>query len=148
MRESDDGMAEGTATVERDRKDVNRTIRVLEGDLPPQPVVERGSVLETQLDALKEMKDAYGKWACISDYGKPSGASSALVVLRSRHGKDQTIDGFVFASRKIDGGKRTGLFASYDPSKIVKGAKEKYLAERKTAKEAAAAKATENGGGK
>lgn len=140
----------GQAT--RKTKDVNRKVSFIEGDLPPAPTGGgRASVFKELLDEVASQKEMHGRWACISDYGQPSGAASALVGLRDKYGKDQNISGWVFASRKIEGGNRTGLFVSYDPSKIdpeATKAFEKAKAEKAKAKKDAETKAAAKGGEK
>ena len=69
----------------------------------------------------------------------------AAATLRNRHG-DVYVEGWQFATRKVDEGTRTGLFVCYEPGKVEQGGRkrfEKVQAEAKAKR--AAAKAAKNG---
>lgn len=97
------------------RHDVVREITVFD-ELPPGN--PRASALEDALDLVK--KEAPGKWVCVAEYNTPAAASGAATNLRRRHGSDETVDGWNFATRKLEN-KRTGLFIHWDGSRIVEG---------------------------
>lgn len=129
--------------------DVEYTLDILDGDLPPaghgggNGGGNRTSPLELKLDELKGREDAHGKWVLIGKYGKATAAGAAANVLRIRHGRNANAEGFEFAYRKIDqdGSHVNGLFVRYDPEKIVPGAKEAHEeAEVKRVAELAAAR--------
>jgi hypothetical protein len=82
-----------------------------------------GSLLEDALTKIKEdviagtkKSDAFYK---IGDYRVGSACTSAATQLRRRHG-DAFVEGFTFASRKLESGRR-GLFVNYNPEKVVEG---------------------------
>lgn len=118
-------------TTDQDAKgrkfDVDYTLEIIEGDLPPAGHGGGGgrtSPLELKLEELKGREDAFGKWVLIGKYGKATAAGAAANVLRQRHGRNANAEGFEFAYRKIDqgGSSVNGLFVRYDPTKVVEGA--------------------------
>lgn len=121
--------------------------RLVVDDLPERP--PRGSQLE---DALKEIvadTAIHGKYVCIAQYAQPTAATAAANVSRKRHGSPEAY-GWWFGTRKVtvDGEERTGLFVSYDPSRVKDGAaaafeteKAAYLARQKAKRDEKAAEA-------
>lgn len=124
-----------TATVEQGTKrsfDVNYTLEIVD-ELPEggRPGGFGQSPLEVQLGkvraAVEEDEAKAGKWMLIGRYGKATAAGAAANVLRQRHGRDMTVEGFEFANRPLsnESGER-GLFVRFDPSKVVDGAKAEH----------------------
>lgn len=111
--------------------DVNYTLEIVD-ELPEggRPGGFGQSPLEVQLNKVREAVQAdpsvAGKWMLIGRYGKPTAGSAAANVLRIRHGRDISVEGYEFAVRPIDGGENRGLFVRYDPSRIVDGAKAEH----------------------
>lgn len=110
-------------------------------DLPERP--PRGSQIEEKLAEIKADTAARGKYACIAQYGQPTAATAAANILRKRHGKPE-VAGWWFGTRKVklegESEERTGLFVSYDPSRIVAGAAEVHAKEKAERERAAADK--------
>lgn len=150
---SDTATATPTSDGDKRRFDVEYTLDILEGDLPPAGHGgggggNRTSPLELKLEELKGREDAHGKWVLIGKYGKATAAGAAANVLRQRHGRNANAEGFEFAYRKIDDGNGShinGLFVRFDPTKVVPGAMEQHVADeaKRVAELAEARKARE-----
>lgn len=121
-------------------KDVKYETIVVD-DLPERP--PRGSQIEEKLAEIKANTALNGKYACIAQYAQPTAATAAANILRKRHGKPGA-NGWWFGTRKVkvpgEDTERTGLFVSYDPTKIVEGELAKHEAEKAERDKAAAAK--------
>lgn len=94
-------------------------------DLPDSAT---NSPLEDQLRRIQYDPGRYApRWGRIGRYDGPShaaAAGSAANVLRKRHGDTPGVEGWRFETRRIDGGDATGLFAQYDPERVVPGERE------------------------
>lgn len=123
----------GTEGAQAKRKfDVAYTLEVVD-ELPEggRPGGSGQSPLEVQLEkvvkAVQEDTSKRGKWMLIGRYGKPTAGGAAANVLRIRHGRDMSVEGFEFAVRPLGGGTDDrGLFVRYDDTKIVDGAKAEH----------------------
>lgn len=116
-------------------RDVDYTLEVLDGDLPEMEVT-RKSQLEDQLEKVVANADFHGKWVRIGSYANGSAGTAAANVLRKRHGKDKTIEGWTFKPKRMDD-DRTGLWVKYEPAAVIAGAKEQWEADVKAKKAAA-----------
>lgn len=128
-------------------------------DLPDQAPSVGASPLEDQLQDIYDNPEYHApKWAGIAEYSSAehvAAASAAAGILRRRHGDDQSVEGWRFETRRINGGEASGLFAQYDPKAIVPGKAEensvKYEQWRKrqadAAKQRAAKRKVANGDG-
>lgn len=154
-----------TATTEKTRKtpdprQVNYTIEFVD-ELPGGENLDtRRSPIEDNLAAIVANTDAHGRWVLIAQYGKPTAAAAAANVLRQKHGRDISVEGWEFTNRKTtdteSGNTFNGLYVRYNPDAIVAGAKEQHdawlkerdaeLEARRVEREAAKAKAEGNGG--
>lgn len=99
-------------------------------ELPPEdpraPGGPRTSHWEARLERVKSEVPP-GKVVCIRTYLNKNAASAAATDLRRKYGNGPEAYGFSFAVRTVkqkDGVKR-GLFVTYTPDKIVKGAEAK-----------------------
>ena len=118
------------------------------GELDVQDAIPgggRGSTSPLNEMVLKIENDPSkrGKATCIAAYAQKTAAGAAANVLRQRFGRNVTVRGFTFASRKVDtnDGVRTGLWVFYDPSQIIDGEWEKHLKIEKKRKDKIAADA-------
>lgn len=118
-------------------------------ELPNRPVKQ--SPIQDLLGQIKSDSAKHGKWVGIAKYENGSAATAAANVERQRKGKDQTISGWAFATRRVDEGENTMLFANFDPSKIDGTAEERHqrhqtwLDERKARSEKLKAEREANG---
>lgn len=92
------------------------------------PDTNANSPLEDQLRRIQYDPERHApRWARIGRYfGESHGAAagSAANTLRKRHGDRQEVEGWRFEVRRIDGGDATGLFAQYDPGRVIPGLRE------------------------
>lgn len=89
--------------------------------LPAKP--GRTSKVSELLDTVKT--DHPGKWMVVAKYEKPGAAAAQASTLRAKHGPVEA-NGWEFATRQIEGGKRTALFAQFNVQNIKAGAAETY----------------------
>ena len=111
-------------------------------------VGSRPSAIEDNLTAIVAEHEAgqhRGKWRMIASYRVASAAGAAANILRRRHGDSVDVEGWEFATARDEtpgeNGAvevRRGLFARYEPEKIVAGAAAKFEA-KLAAKDAALA---------
>jgi hypothetical protein len=106
----------------------------------PAPSTRGGgkSILNDQLETIKDNKEAWGKPVRIGLYTQGTAATAAKNVLQQRFGRTAAVDGWKFYTRPIptsqlpDADVHRGLFAVYTPDSIVDGAMEAHrLAEEK-----------------
>lgn len=103
---------------------------------------QKQSPIKTILESLKADTAKHGKWVGIGRYENGSAATAAANVERQRRGQDGTISGWEFATRRVDSGEATILFAKYDPGQVEGNPNERHqrhqtwLAERKQKAEA------------
>jgi hypothetical protein len=119
------------------KHDVIRSFTVVD-ELPTG--APRASVLEDSLLDVKEQ--APGRFVCIAEYTTPAAASGAATNLRRRHGADSTVDGWTFATRKLQNG-RHGLFIHWDDTSIIAGRLEEQLKQYEAYKKEQSVKAKE-----
>jgi hypothetical protein len=121
-------MADG----ERKDKNVDYTLEMVD-ELPPKMDGDKGrsSVLTKQLETIAGTEAYIGKWVRIAKYDNSGGAQGAAGNLRARYGKDSTIEGWDFQVRRVDEGAMHGLFACFDPNRVVEGAKATWEEEKK-----------------
>lgn len=138
---SDTATATGTETPAdgngRKTRSVDYTLEIVDGPLPDRRTAA-SSALE---DNLKKIVGAWddeatrarlldendeAKWVRIGSYEHSTAAGAAANVMRQRHGGNVQAEGWEFASRRTDEGDKTGLFARYDPRKVVPGAREQW----------------------
>lgn len=123
-------------------REASYDLEIVEG-LPHETVSPGYSPLEDQLSKIVHNPENHApRWARIGRYNKAPAANSAKAVLLKRHGDTAQVEGWRFATRRIDGGEATGLFAQYDPDKVVPGLreqnKERYREYQERQREAAA----------
>lgn len=92
------------------------------------PESSANSPLEDQLRRIQYDPERHApRWARIGRYygeSHAAAAGSAANTLRKRHGSDAEVEGWRFEVRRVDGGDATGLFAQYDPDRVVPGKRE------------------------
>lgn len=94
-------------------------------------------------DMVEEIRKDEGLWrrgVCIAKYAQKTAAGAAANVMRQRFGRSISVQGFVFASRKVDE-NHTGLWVFYDPDEVVEGEWEKHQKAEKKRKDKLAADA-------
>jgi len=123
------------------------------------PDTATNSPLEDQLRRIQYDPERHApRWGRIGRYGGPShaaAAGSAANILRKRHGDTPDVEGWRFETRRIEEGTATGLFAQYNPERIIPGEREKNVeryeefkqsqreaAQRRAEKKAAASRET------
>jgi hypothetical protein len=114
-----------------------------------------GSKLNDLVDKLLDDPSMHKQAVMIASYAKKTAAGGAANVLRQRYGRDASVRGLTFATRRVqtaDGTDRSGLWVYCDPSLVVEGQWDKHqkaekvrkaklaatLKEQKEAKKAAA----------
>lgn len=130
-------------------RDVDYTLEIVD-DLPDMEV-QRRSPLTDQLERIVATPDSHGKFVRIASYANASAASAAANVLRQKHGKTESVDGWTIRPKRSDRTDpetgaiepRTGLFVRYNPDAIVPGAKEEWVLAVKQHKEDLASKRVE-----
>jgi len=108
---------------------------VIYDELPP-PASRGGgkSILNGQLETIKENPQAHGKPVRIGLYSQGSAATAAKNVLQQRFGRSAAVDGWKFYTRPVMQSEAAtaetlrGLFAVFTPEAIVSGAKEAHEA--------------------
>ena len=94
----------------------------------PDTDYRTNSPLEDQLRRIQYDPSRYApRWGRIGRYDGPShaaAAGSAASVLRKRHGDSPDVEGWRFETRRIEEGTATGLFAQYNPERVVPGRRE------------------------
>lgn len=116
-------MSKLAETKQRERQVEYGELQVLD-ELPGRP--QKQSPIQELLGQIKADTEKHGRWVMIAKYANGSAATAAANVERQRKGKDQSISGWAFATRRVDEGANTGLFVSYDPSKIEGTAEERH----------------------
>jgi hypothetical protein len=131
------------------RASVDREI-VIYDELPPPSARSGGgrSVLNEQLETVKENPQAWGKPVRIGLYTQGTAATAAKNVLQQRFGRSAAVCGWKFYTRPVpvdtspDADVLRGLFVVYTPDAVVDGALEAHeLAEKKRIAELEAARA-------
>src|SRR5215472_11023970 len=116
---------------------------VIYDELPPQTGHSGGgkSILNAQLETIRENPQAHNKPVRIGLYSQGTAATAAKNVLQHRFGKTAAVTGWKFYTRPVPidtspESSRTlkGLFAFYSPESIVGGAKEAHDAAEKERK--------------
>lgn len=89
-------------------------------DLPG--IARKPSRIEEALEEVKSKAPA-GKWVCVARYKSSVAATGAANNLRRIHGSDPAVEGWKFATRKINenGEQRTGLFVQHDATLVKPG---------------------------
>jgi hypothetical protein len=78
------------------------------------------------LKPVIESENAHApRWVRIGLYVNSTAATAAKNQLQQRHGRDVTVEGWLFRTRRLPTGE-TGLFVQYDPNAIVQGSKAKH----------------------
>ena len=115
-------------------RDVDYTLEIVD-DLPERASANRTRPLEDQLAKIKENEKAVGKWVRIGNYTVGSAATAAANVLRQRHGDKPAVEGWDFRTVRTDTNEdeppRTGLYARFDPGRIVAGEAEAFAQREK-----------------
>jgi hypothetical protein len=95
------------------------------------PDTNTNSPLEDQLRRIQYDPERHApRWGRIGRYDGPShaaAAGSAANVLRKRHGDTAEVEGWRFETRRIEEGTATGLFAQYNPDRVVPGRREENV---------------------
>jgi hypothetical protein len=109
---------------------------VIYDELPP-PATRGGggrSILNDQLETIKDNKQAWGKPVRIGLYTQGTAATAAKNVLQQRHGRTAAVQGWKFYTRPVpvdtspEAEVYRGLFALYTPDAVVDGAWEAHQA--------------------
>lgn len=111
---------------------------------PPRAVVERKPTpMQEEMAKVEADETMHGKVVILAHYGKGATASATKVQLVQKYGNTAKCKGWVFKIRQVDqtdGSQRHAVMAKYDPSEVMSGAYDSYVAE-KAAKAAARAAA-------
>lgn len=98
-----------------------------------------GSKLNDLVDKIVADESMHKQAVLIASYAKKTAAGGAANVLRQRYGRDASVRGLTFATRRdrnqsADGEDRSGLWVYYDPSLVVEGQWEKHQKAEKVRK--------------
>lgn len=106
------------------QRDVNYDLEMF--DEIPDP--GSNSPLEDQLRRIQYDADRHApRWGRIGRYDGAShaaAAGSAKNTLQKRHGDTPDVEGWRFEVRRIEEGSASGLFAQYNPDRIIPGKRE------------------------
>jgi hypothetical protein len=105
-------------------------------ELPPPASRSGGgrSILNEQLDTIKQNREVWGKAVRIGLYTQGTAATAAKNVLQQRNGRNAAVTGWKFYTRPIpvdqspEAETMRGLFAVFTPDAIVPGALEAHQA--------------------
>ena len=107
------------------------------GDFPaPAPrakVQRKPTPLQQLINEVEGDVARHGKVVILAHYGKGPTASATRTDLTRKYGNTAECKGWTFKIRQVDqsdGSQRVALMASYDPSKVVEGVYEAYIADR------------------
>lgn len=121
--------------------DVNYGVMAVK-EMIPGGLRGNNSPLNDLVEQIREDENLWKQGVCIATYAQKTAAGAAANVMRQRYGRQISVQGFIFASRKVEDG-RTGLWVYYDPDQVVDGEWEKHqkAENKRKAKIAADAKA-------
>lgn len=106
---------------------------VVYDELPaPSPRGGGRSILNEQLQTIRDTGEAHGKPVRIGLYSVGTAATAAKNVLQQRYGRNAAVSGWKFYTRPVsvsesgDAETQRGLFAIFTPDAIVEGAREAH----------------------
>jgi hypothetical protein len=103
-------------------------------ELPGRPPQATKNTLDDLLKPVVAEDKAHApRWVRIGLYVNSTAATAAKNQLQQRHGRDATVEGWLFRTRRLPTGD-TGLFVQYAPAAIVPGAKQKHEQQEKQRK--------------
>lgn len=98
------------------------------------------SPLNDMVEEIRKDERLWKQGVLIARYAQKTAAGAAANVMRQRFGRNISVQGFVFASRKLND-EETGLWVYYDPEQVVDGEWDKHVKAEKKRKDKLAAEA-------